>query len=591
MDEYFKINIYDKNKIEILSNILETEKKYLIYTFEEFIENIENICTEFNIVCIFCRHNENPEDVVRGYEKIYKNNFVIIKIIKENRIQKMSKNYNKLPKKIYDAKTKTIIELNRNIEYICVSYVWGKNVKCDLVEWPVGMNTIKVVNYINWIYINIKSIKLNNQEIKLRYFWIDALCIDQTNKIEKSEEIKKMGSIYFNSKICFVFDDYMMSIYEYINNLKYNTNTNIETYQINNFIDLNENMSYMWYKRCWTFQECLLSNELYFIHLTLNNDFLYINSETYFYMLLDIINDTRFKKFANNIFKNITDELYEKLKARVTFRSNNENNQNYSAIDLLIYTSKKECSMPEDKYYSLYSLIGNSDVDIIYDIDEKDMIKKFVEHCIQNNDASVLSYAGNRCSIESWKPDDTDKFIKFHNNNLKITNITKYNDNLNIQINCNVLKLEKNDIEICNINLDNAIEDIIYFLINNCNILSLKSKEEFIRLYKKEDNFNNIFNEMNKINYKINDLYNFIELIKKHNFIYLWNTKYDELIATNNILNENCVLMLTSENDCQTILELNLIENNLVKVKQTCIYFSPNGLDLLKLNNKTIMLN
>jgi hypothetical protein len=382
-----------------------------------------------------------------------------------------------------------------------------------------------------------------------------------------------------------------MNIYKLINYLKNNSGLIIKNEDINKFISLNKNMDYMWHKRCWTFQESLLPDKLYFVNLTLNMTFSYIDTNIYFSLLLNMVNDKRFKNNKNTIFKNIINELYEILKSRITFRTNNESIQNYSAIDLLMYTSTKVCTMPEDKYYSLYGLIGYSDVNINYNIDEKTMIKKFVEHCISNCDASILSYNGNKSDLNSWKPDDIDKFIKLHNNNLKLTDIIYNNNKFNMTLDCNIFGFKTGDFTLCNIEIDTIKQNLVYFLISNYNIVEPNSKMNFLKLSEENISYNIIINKMSEINYRYNDINKFVDIIISHNYSYLYISNLNEIIATTNILNKNSIFISTSNEDCQSIIEIGSDNKEIFEIKQTCIYLSGiYGLNLTSLLNKQIIL-
>jgi hypothetical protein len=247
--------------------------------------------------------------------------------------------------------------------------------------------------------------------------------------------------------------------------------------------------------------------------------------------------------------------------------------------------------MPEDKYYSLYGLIGYSDVNINYNIDEKTMIKKFVEHCISNCDASILSYNGNKSELNSWKPDDIDKFIKLHNNNLKLTDIIYNNNKFNMTLDCNIFGFKTGDFTLCNIEIDTIKQNLVYFLISNYNIVDPNSKMNFLKLSEENISYDIIINKMSEINYRYNDINKFVDIIISHNYSYLYISNLNEIIATTTILNKNSIFISTSNEDCQSIIEIGSDNKEIFEIKQTCIYLSGiYGLNLTSLLNKQIIL-
>lgn len=72
--------------------------------------------------------------------------------------------------------------------YIALSYKWGPNERYDDVElndslFPVGRNL--------WMFLQSRC--LNGQS---RLFWIDAICIDQSNNGERNHQVQMMSQIY-----------------------------------------------------------------------------------------------------------------------------------------------------------------------------------------------------------------------------------------------------------------------------------------------------------------------------------------------------------------------------------------------------------
>lgn len=74
-------------------------------------------------------------------------------------------------------------------EYVALSYAWGppksfKHILLDDAELPVRRNL--------WWFLHYARIRGSGTQL----FWIDALCIDQSNKSERSHQVGLMGKIY-----------------------------------------------------------------------------------------------------------------------------------------------------------------------------------------------------------------------------------------------------------------------------------------------------------------------------------------------------------------------------------------------------------
>ncbi|KAK2739879.1 heterokaryon incompatibility protein [Colletotrichum kahawae] len=80
------------------------------------------------------------------------------------------------------------ISLTKSTRYEAVSYVWGdqnryKVIKVNNVDFQIPGNLFEFLPYLR-------------QHGSDRVLWIDGLCIDQTNNVEKSCQVNMMGDIY-----------------------------------------------------------------------------------------------------------------------------------------------------------------------------------------------------------------------------------------------------------------------------------------------------------------------------------------------------------------------------------------------------------
>ncbi|KIM93081.1 hypothetical protein OIDMADRAFT_70040, partial [Oidiodendron maius Zn] len=73
--------------------------------------------------------------------------------------------------------------------YTAISYAWG-DPEPGTYEALIDGQTFCVRQNL-WNCLD--QVRLNH---KIRFLWIDAICINQNNPVEKSEQVLKMGDIY-----------------------------------------------------------------------------------------------------------------------------------------------------------------------------------------------------------------------------------------------------------------------------------------------------------------------------------------------------------------------------------------------------------
>jgi hypothetical protein len=95
------------------------------------------------------------------------------------------------PEHSNDSKGKEIRTYSRYEElhpYICLSYVWG-----DVKDKA----SIRINGKIAHVGKNLHSFLYHaRQTLFFNHFWIDALCIDQSNTAERNQQVQQMGEVY-----------------------------------------------------------------------------------------------------------------------------------------------------------------------------------------------------------------------------------------------------------------------------------------------------------------------------------------------------------------------------------------------------------
>lgn len=78
------------------------------------------------------------------------------------------------------------------VKYRCLSYMWGD----DKEETEIFVNgrPLRVRDNL-YQFLRVAQARFNDKPL-----WIDALCINQSNHIEKSHQVQRMGQIYENAE-------------------------------------------------------------------------------------------------------------------------------------------------------------------------------------------------------------------------------------------------------------------------------------------------------------------------------------------------------------------------------------------------------
>jgi Heterokaryon incompatibility protein (HET) len=83
----------------------------------------------------------------------------------------------------------SVVSLEHNPAYTALSYVWGNDKDLLLIT----LNGYVDFPIIRNLYIALKYLRKEDEAVTL---WVDALCINQKNTIEKNHQVKIMGEIY-----------------------------------------------------------------------------------------------------------------------------------------------------------------------------------------------------------------------------------------------------------------------------------------------------------------------------------------------------------------------------------------------------------
>ncbi|KAI8631520.1 heterokaryon incompatibility protein-domain-containing protein [Xylariaceae sp. FL1651] len=157
-------------------------------------------------------------------------------------------------------------------EYVALSYAWGSatptfDLRIDTTTVSVRSNVFHALQQIRAIQGEIEAIPRDC------YWWIDSICINQTDEDEKGQQVAIMGEIYERSKHVVVFlgkpntDGHLAM--EFLSRIAKSEADNVRAVVRQATTDELQALATFfqrsWWTRAWTTQEYILSEELYFI--------------------------------------------------------------------------------------------------------------------------------------------------------------------------------------------------------------------------------------------------------------------------------------------------------------------------------------
>lgn len=92
-----------------------------------------------------------------------------------------------------DVEVVDLVEESSRPEYEALSYVWGSGAKPSSVFVGEDKHTIPITTNLD------EALRHLRYRDRPRYMWIDALCIDQGNKEERSRQVSNMSHIYWTA--------------------------------------------------------------------------------------------------------------------------------------------------------------------------------------------------------------------------------------------------------------------------------------------------------------------------------------------------------------------------------------------------------
>jgi hypothetical protein len=157
--------------------------------------------------------------------------------------------------------------------YVCLSYVWGT----DEATYPIYINGLLFRVRSNlWAFLQNASLRLSRNQLSsspeghdhsnadwtTQSMWIDAVCIDQENTLERNHQVQQMGRIHGNSQRVIVWfgeNSRGASLLEQLRMGADLRKRHDSQLLMRRFCDD------VYWERAWTTQEVLLAHDLTFL--------------------------------------------------------------------------------------------------------------------------------------------------------------------------------------------------------------------------------------------------------------------------------------------------------------------------------------
>lgn len=306
------------------------------------------------------------------------------------------------------------VSLRDKPEYEALSYVWGGS--SDNRQILLDGNELSVTNSLFEALAHLRDVK------KERILWVDALCINQKDDIEKSIQVMMMDRIYaqastvlvwlLNSKSPELLDDII------------SRSQNPERHFTEFPLSLLALSKISWWHRAWTFQEAALAKNLIFYagyqHFSLEDLWGYFKS--LFRHLFQSNQCCRAVLYAAEPVNKLP--TYGFTLAFVVVRELLLSRRIISQgkqrlLDLIVSNRDRKATKPQDKVYAYLGLAYDVPTEFVkYELSAREWIlyisTKFIQH---NKSLEIVRYASpsgfsivdkhRMDGLPSWSPDWT----------------------------------------------------------------------------------------------------------------------------------------------------------------------------------------
>jgi hypothetical protein len=235
-------------------------------------------------------------------------------------------------------------------EYTCLSYVWGDEHTGDWI-YLNNMRFLVRQNLLDFLQSARRMPELTSQ-----WLWVDALCIDQANTLERQHQVQQMGQVYSGAKEVISWLGIKKDIVTFFRD-RPNDEPNADGLRA-------LNISPYW-RRAWIVQEIILGPHVKLMAdvYTLPLDGLPLSHTAI------TIRSLRYGILYTRIL-----QIRELLQAR--------EQSGVTLIYLLHYFQHQSCHITHDRIFSLLGLCkSGSDIKVDYKISDLGLTVKVLKHC------------------------------------------------------------------------------------------------------------------------------------------------------------------------------------------------------------------
>lgn len=239
-------------------------------------------------------------------------------------------------------------------QYACLSYVWGT----DDPDHMIYINGLRLQVRRNlWSFLQYLSTKasrstsvvaedaydLDRPSLTTPLLWIDALCIDQENTLERNHQVQQMGQIYEHAQHVVVWLGNKPDTASF---LKEYTKQQTAKIRLNQLVGIGVFCKDMYWQRAWITQEVLLARNLSFVAE---------EDEVDLTLLVPALKD-----YLGGFVRSYGYRQYQ------VFYDILERGKKYTLVENIWRFRQKKCLHRRDLIYSLFSI---SQVDACFEVD------------------------------------------------------------------------------------------------------------------------------------------------------------------------------------------------------------------------------
>jgi hypothetical protein len=314
---------------------------------------------------------------------------------------------------------KSTKETNDSLRYWAISYVWG-SAPTPLSPFKLVINGVKIpISESLWTCL----CRLRSENVT-DYVWADAICINQTDDLEKAMQVRQMGRIYSKADRVIIWmgskqdkDCNAMSILKKLRDpreaqeLRHNEQFSVtekEKEQIWAFLQR------PWFTRTWTIQELVLGNRVSISYQDAEMEW----DDFMGSVLLFEENIFRTKGGGRELYVTPSNPARALDHIRQTWQGRSleagGSRLKLPILRLVEMFFYAQASMPRDKLFAMHSMASDTSYEIDgfsrpdYESDDSTILARYATEFVKRNKVLELLYSAGRdkgSKFSSWIPD------------------------------------------------------------------------------------------------------------------------------------------------------------------------------------------